>query len=306
MSARGIIYDIISGAWAALTADQRSCWHFFAQAHPITDEAGELVTLNGWELYYRQNVYIAVSNTYSLLSDPPANLDPPPSRNMQATLWSVKGLLGTGETIRRPILLLEVKEPLHADVFEILTQEYITNHGGPPTPACYEHTQPTQQPQPRHVLIIPPLFTGLLDLRTPSGYFATTGGRAKFSKIFGVTARRRPDLPAARLIAVSLINGSTSRSTVANAAGYARPSAPIIDPQPVVAINVPGGKYSIRGDLRNFFQPGTGVFAVGGAHPGGRNSVSAVTFTGGNTEITVTTPLVTGDDSTFLRRLRSA
>lgn len=217
MSSRGILYDVIAGAWAALTTEQRTCWHFFALKHPVIDEDGELETLNGWQFFYRQNVYIAVSDTYPLLQDPPPHMDPPPTRNLQATLWMIKHLDEDGDTQRRPRLLLEVKRPLDPDTFEIITQTYVTNLRGPPLPAKPQHTQAYTDPSPRHVTIIPADFTGVVDLTEPTGYFATTGGRPKFSEIHGTSAANHPELPAARLISVSLINGQTADATISNA-----------------------------------------------------------------------------------------
>jgi hypothetical protein len=305
MSIPTIIGDILSDAWNALTADQRSCWHFFAMKNPIIDEEGELTTLNGWQIYYRQNVYIAIGEDYALLEDPPANLDPPPTRTLQATLWSAKGLLASGATTRRSTLVLEVKQALSADAFEILTQGYTENHGGPPIPAHPSRTTSRQRPSPRHVTILEPLFTGIVDLQTPTGYFATTGGRAKFSTIKGITARRRPDLPAAKLRAVSLLNGQTAESTVLNAAGFARATNPILNPLPVIDIDHVGSSYKVAGLPQSFMTPGRDIFAVGGTHPGERLTIDHVTTDGTNTLIFTTTTLNGADNSTYIRPLRA-
>lgn len=205
--------DVLAPAWDALTDDQRSCWHFFAQTHPIVNAQGDLRTINGWQMYYRVNVYLAVAEYDPLISDPPQNLTPPSTRTVAATLWRNNYSDEFGATQRQPLLTLAFRKPTPSSILQIVQQGYTTNKAGTPIPLHPTKTRPASVPSPRHVTIIPPGFSGLLDLRTPTGYFASTGGRPKFSTISGTSAAKNSKRPAATLLVVSTVNGAVTRGT---------------------------------------------------------------------------------------------
>jgi len=66
-----LLTDRIQPAWQALTPQQRTCWHWWAQVNPVTNDSGELRTLYGNQAHYRTNANLAIPTTPTLIHDPP-------------------------------------------------------------------------------------------------------------------------------------------------------------------------------------------------------------------------------------------
>jgi hypothetical protein len=193
-----LLGDIIAPAWQTLTAEQRTCWHFWAAAHPQINENAELRTLYGAQAHYQKNSNIAVTETVPLLDDSPPNETPPAQVAILTIAWPLQALLSDLTIARHGLIYLDMDQPLPADTAVIVRQGYKK-----------EISRLTRPARTRHVTVILPLGTGPVSLIVPEGYFASTAGDNKFATIKGQTAQRRPDRPTGRVKIVNVTNGQT-------------------------------------------------------------------------------------------------
>jgi hypothetical protein len=203
-----LLGDIIQPAWNGLTPEQRTCWHFWASANPQLDELGRLVTLYGQQAHYARNADLATALTVPLIEEPPANETPPQPIAILTFAWPIQSLIGGTVTARQGIVYGELSDPVPTNHVVIVKQGYDRKKTGRGRP-----------PRIRHVTVLIPLDSGLVDFTIPTGYYATTSGDNKFSTIKGITARRRPDKPLATIRVVNATNGQTIRQVLANPFG---------------------------------------------------------------------------------------
>lgn len=206
-----LLGDVIQPAWQSLTPEQRTCWHFWAAAHPQVTEGGYRFTMFGQQAHYSRNADIAVSEEGTLLEDPPATTTPPRQVAIVTYSWPKQALITGTTTARNGYAFLDVTDELPADTTVIVRQGYDRKKTGKPRP-----------PRIRHVTIITPLYSGNVSLLIPAGYYASTAGATKYARIKGVTARRRPDLPLGTIRVVNVTNGETIRQVLANPNGGSR------------------------------------------------------------------------------------
>lgn len=252
MSRRGIIYDRLKTAWEALSAEQRTCWHFTAQQNPTLNAAGELRTQNGWQYFVDTNSALAVVDESYILTDPPTTTDIPEPINVIVGLWPIPSKLAAGGSTPKPKPWTQLGLPVPSTQTAIITQGYDTFENfhqilpltGRISCAYNDHTEwlragdpldyvttdklylqvpgtehKSSAPRVRHVTTMIPDQTGAVPLDEPTGYFATTAGLNKFATIKGLTARRRPDLPLGKLRTISLVNGRVNKTTIPNPTG---------------------------------------------------------------------------------------
>jgi hypothetical protein len=252
MSRRGIIYDRLKGAWAALTAEQRICWHFTAAQNPSLNASGELTTENGWQWFVDVNSPLAVIDEGYILDDPPTTDTDPEQIPITVALWPIPSKLAAGGSTQKPAPLVTISQAIPAQSAAIVTQSYDRFKGAhltrpetarislifsdhqewlttdnPPEYVTLEktfipdpiHESISRTPRVRHVTTMIPAQTGNVPLDVPQGYFATTNGVNRFATIKGRTAARRPDLPLGRLRVVNLTNGKVIRQTIPNPTG---------------------------------------------------------------------------------------
>jgi hypothetical protein len=206
-----LLGDLIQPAWNSLTPEQRTCWHFFAAANPKLTANGALHTLYGQQLHYKTNAWIAVADGPALLTDPPPTPTPPPPVEIQSAAWPLQSYTSGGATARNGFAYITVPFPTPAQLAVIIRQGYIRKLSG--------NSKPTRI---RHVTIILPLDSGDFNLTDPRGYFATTGGRRKFSVITGRNAKRRPDKPLGTAILINVDTGEKQTATINNPFGGSR------------------------------------------------------------------------------------
>ena len=206
-----LLGDIIQPAWEALTPEQRTCWHIWAQRNPQSDARGRLTTLYGQQAHYQKNAPIAVAETVPLLADPPTSSTKPKAPKITSSLWPLKSKPPTGPSSNRPIAYVDFVEPLDGDTLVVIRQSYTRKLNGKGRP-----------PRIRHVTIVPPLGGGEVILTESIGYFATTAGLNRFAKIRGVTAKRRPDKPLGSARVINLLNGQIIQVSIPNPYGGTR------------------------------------------------------------------------------------
>lgn len=223
-----LLGNIIQPAWQALTPEQRTCWHFWALAHPQITRLNELRTLYGQQAHYSRNKSIAVTLTAPLLTNPPPNDALPSMPTIYSRAWSNAARLAGNITARGGLAYLEVLQPPAANVWVIVTQGYDKKRKGTGRP-----------PRVRHVTTIAAGFTGTVALTDPEGYFASTNGRPKFSFITGRTAQRRRDKPLGKVRVINIDSGIETSATLANPFGGSNTetSRPIHDDGPQAAGN---------------------------------------------------------------------
>lgn len=217
-----IISDVFAPHWATLADQQKTCWHFFALTHPVTNKRGHLRVLTDFQMFYKVNVYLGVTDDAAILDDPPADFTPPSLEGFHAPApqnWRIKHRTAAGVTERHPKIKVHLNQPFPLGMYGIVQQTYTQNHGGPPITGHSTSPFAYAPPSPRHVTIIKPGDSGDVDLLTPTGYFASTGGRPKFSHIRGIAQTWRPADPSAKVILVSAANGAISRVTIPRARG---------------------------------------------------------------------------------------
>lgn len=219
-----LLSSILAPAWNALTAEQRTCWHFWALAHPQTSEQGVLRTNYGNQEHTARNANIAVADGPALITDPPTTQPDPPFVTVIVIAWPLQSKLQGAEIARRGVIALEFPNPLPANITAIVTQGYTQKHSGK-----------GRQPRIRHVTRKLPGTDGVLRLDIASGYFAETSGDTKYARIKGISARRRPDLPIAKLKIIDVETGKRARQAIANIYGGGptkinRPRATAVNP----------------------------------------------------------------------------
>lgn len=206
-----LLGDVIQPEWQSLTPEQRTCWHFWALANPQQDEQGRLTTLYGQQAHYARNADIATAVTVPLLTEPPPDTTPPAKVAIVTFAWPIQSQLTMTTTARNGYAWAETSKPLPADTLIIVKQGYDRKKTGKGRP-----------PRVRHITVLIPLDAGKIDLRAPTGYFASTAGENRYSRIKGVTAKRRPDLPLGTVRIVNVTNGETIREILKNPNGGAR------------------------------------------------------------------------------------
>ena len=201
------ISDLIAPFWATLTNDQRSDWHFFAVDNPIINTAGELVTVNGWQMFVHVNAWLAVGDSTLMLPDPPADLVSPDPFNLSAQVWPAKLKLPGGSTYRSGRIFLDVDPaiPSNRIVFVMRTSQLVSPWSLVPWPLS-------------HLSYIAPGFSGLHDLSIRNGYSLSTPGSTyeDRQKLIGPYAKSHPKVLAARLIIASTDNGMATPGAIAN------------------------------------------------------------------------------------------
>jgi hypothetical protein len=200
-----LLGDTVQPAWQNLTPEQRTCWHFWAAAHPQLDATGKLRTLYGQQAHYSRNAAISVTEDATLLTDPPPNDQLAGHIDIDPVVFLKQVRLPGNITARRGVAAVFLRRPLEGNEAIVITQTYDTkrrNRGRPP--------------RVRHVTVALPTDTGLIPLTQSDGYYATTGGTNRFSKIHGRTAARRTDLPLAKVRVINLDTGKIYRLAVKN------------------------------------------------------------------------------------------
>lgn len=219
-----LLGDIIQPAWQALTPEQRTCWHFFAAAHPTLDAAGVLRTLYGQQYHYKTNSWIAVAEGPPLIDEPIAPGAPPSDIPIETNAWPLQALRADNTTARQGLAYATIKNPTPNTVVIVVRQGYTNKKTGAPRP-----------PRIRHVTVVQPTDSGDFDLAIPDGYFASTGGRRKFSVITGKNAKRRPDKPLGSALLIDITTGAKLSVVLKNPygggrTGSNRPRATSVDP----------------------------------------------------------------------------
>lgn len=209
-----LLSDVITPAWDALTADQRTCWHFWALKHPQLDAAGELRTMYGKQAHYSRNAQIAVIDDPPLLTTPPPDAAPPVAPTVYSQAWPLQSKTISGETARRGVCYAILDGDLPDDTAIILRQGY-----------TYRKSGKGPRPRIRHCTVRSTLTTDAINLDDPSGYFASTDGDTKYAHIKGVNAQRRPDLPLGSIKVVDLNTGLYTEAAIPNPFGGTRTKA---------------------------------------------------------------------------------
>lgn len=206
-----LLSDVIQPAWQALTAEQRTCWHYWSLQNPQITEDGILFTPWGQQAHYRLNANIAVTESNPLLEEPPTTNDPPPTLQINSYAWPLQSKLADDTIARSGFVVLDRAAPLDDKTAAIVTQGYTRKKNGKGRP-----------PRLRHVTVMQPLSSGTISLDDPVGYYATTAGNNRYATIKGRRARRRPDLPLAKIKVINLETGRITRGTINNPFGGSR------------------------------------------------------------------------------------
>jgi hypothetical protein len=252
MSHKGIIFDRLKPVWDTLTSEQKICWHFTAAQRPSLNAAGELRTENGWQYFVDVNSPLAVVDPDYILTDPPANTEPPPPITVTAGLWPIPSKPASGPSTRKPTPFVNPYTQGIIPTIAVVTQTYDTfldAHNIRPATGRITtivgeiqtflrtnipnelitfgknftadpiHEAISSRPRVRHVTTIEAPATAPVPLNVPQGYYATTAGINRFATIRGVTARRRPDLPLGKLRVINTTNGVLRTQTIPNPTG---------------------------------------------------------------------------------------
>jgi hypothetical protein len=191
--------------WNSLTNSQRSDWHFFANDTPITNDLGEFVIVNGWQMFNHVNSWLAVTDDSLMLSDPPADLKPPAPINLNSTVWPIKSKLADASTWRSGRVFLSVDPALPSNRLIALIQ------------ATTFVSEFSLHPFPRSKsTFIPPSFSGLFDLTTTAGFQSSNFQGLQKKRIIGPWASHHPRSLVAKAITVSTENGMRSDGAVTN------------------------------------------------------------------------------------------
>jgi len=203
-----LLTDVINPAWAALTAEQRTCWHFWALAHPRANLAAKLQALYGKQAHYSYNADAARAELTLPLTSPPTATTPPVQVIIRANGLSMKTKLPDGTVHRYGIAWINLPHKVPGDSLIIIKQSYTRKRAPQKRPA-----------RTRHVRVVTVDEEGNILLTSPNGYYASTAGNNRFATIKGRTARRRPDLPFARYKIVRLSTGTYEIRTIPNPFG---------------------------------------------------------------------------------------
>lgn len=206
-----LLGDVIQPAWQALTPEQRTCWHYWSLQHPQLNADGKTFAPWGQQSHYARNAQIAVTETNPLLEDPPTTDDAPTLPTIKTNAWPLQARLADDTTARQGFVILDNTTPLPSNAAAIITQGYTEKKTGKGRP-----------PRIRHVTIMQPLSSGTVSLDDPLGYYATTAGDNRYSRVKGLRARRRPDLPLAKIKVINLDNGKITRGVITNPFGGSR------------------------------------------------------------------------------------
>jgi len=191
--------------WQGLTDAQHSDWFFFAAANPITNDQGELVTVNGWQMFVHVNSWLSIAQAGLMLSDPPADLARPDPFNLRSTVWPIKSKEAVGTTNRNGRIFLDVNPAIPADrvVFVIPAQTFVSEFSVHPWPVA-------------HNSYIAPGFSGLHDLTVRNGLSGAGAAGLTHLRIRGPWAKGHPRQRAAKLIITSTVNGMRTEGSVVN------------------------------------------------------------------------------------------
>jgi hypothetical protein len=254
MSHRGLLHDVVAAAWAALTPEERICWHFTAADNPITLPDGSIYTLNGWQFFVDTQSALAVVDPTHTTTDPQPNGPSADTKQLDPVLWPLPSKLAGGSSTKRPPVntVWKAGTPQNTDV--IITQgynkfvgfvaaypltqrisavfadsqtwlttgttgEYLTT--GVDTAQREDAAKKNKKPAVRHVSTWQTGDGNEISLDVPTGYYATTAGENRFARIKGLTARRRPDLPLGRVKFIDRTSGKQTSATIPNPSGGA-------------------------------------------------------------------------------------
>lgn len=202
------LQDRVAPFWQALTDPQHSAWHFFALANPITNDQGELVTVNGWQMFVHVNSWLAIADTIYMISDPPADLTRPLPFNLRATTWSIKCKQADATTFRNGRIFINVSPAIPTDrlVMVIPAQTFISRLSLHPWAVA-------------HSSYIAPGFSGLHDLTIRNGLSGAGASGLLHLRIVGPWAKGHPRQRAAKLLIISTMNGMRTEGTLLNSKG---------------------------------------------------------------------------------------
>jgi hypothetical protein len=191
--------------WNSLTDGQRSSWHFFANDNPIRNNAGELIAVNGWQMFNHVNAWLAVTDNTLMLPDPPTNLTEPEPINLTASVWPIKQKQANGLTARQGRVYLKVLPSLPPVRLVAVVQatEFISEFSLHPWPRS-------------KTSFIPPGFSGLFDLTSTSGFQSSNFAGLLKKRIVGPWASKHPLDRVAKLIVVSTVNGMSTEGSIVN------------------------------------------------------------------------------------------
>jgi hypothetical protein len=199
------IKQLTAPFWNSLTDGQRSSWHFFANDNPITNDLGEFVIVNGWQMFNHVNSWLAVTDDALMLSDPPAELKPPEPLNFHSTVWPIKSQLADSSTRRsgRVFLLVDPPIPSNRLIAIIQASTFISRFSLKPWPRSKS-------------TFIPPGFSGLFDLSTTSGFQSSNFQGLQKKRIVGPWSSHHPGSLVAKAITVNTDNGMRSEGAITN------------------------------------------------------------------------------------------
>lgn len=200
-----LIGDHLAAKWNSLTDEQRSCWLFWAMANPITSAKGHKLAMYGYEAYVQRNSLLAAMDPELALTDPPANATPPPPAQIRAVNWQKKSKVQNAFRAYNGQAYLQLVQPLPAGCNLMVKQTFQSISKSSGRPARSRHVTYAKQGEPP-----------LINIVVPRGYYASTAGANKYASIKGRTARRKKQLPFARVIIIDLATGNTREQTVGN------------------------------------------------------------------------------------------
>jgi hypothetical protein len=191
--------------WNSLSDSQRSNWHFFALDNPITNDLGEFVIVNGWQMFNHTNAWLAVTDDALMLSDPPTDLKPPEPLNFNSTVWPIKSKLADTSTWRSGRVFLLVDPPIPSNRLIVLIQ------------ATTFVSRFSRKPWPRSKsTFIPPGFSGLFNLTATTGFQSSNFQGLRKKRIVGPWASHHPGSLVAKAVTVSTDNGMRSEGAITN------------------------------------------------------------------------------------------
>lgn len=196
MSAQGILKDLIADHWNNLTPEQQLCWRFYAATHPRPDRQGRLTTQTGYQCFYAANCITATHATPAWTDEPPHTEPEQPVLDITGAAWARSVRLWNGTTGLSGFAWLEINTPLAAGTYAAVTQAYYN-----------QRRDPKKLSRIRHTNVLGPGDTGVVNLQTPSGYYAETAGANKFARIKGLGARRDRRRPLATL-KIAVLDGA--------------------------------------------------------------------------------------------------
>lgn len=199
----GFMRERMVPTWRALTGGQRSDWWFFAMDHPVTDLAGNIRTLNGWQMFVYCNGTLAVANHPYLVRLAPTNLEIPEAHPLTASICPIKCKRADGSTWRRGKVTVNVDPPLPDNRLILI----------------YENYQNLKYPTVRtfnsyRAHMIPPGFSGPDDPQDFNVFPTAVGAYVRTRGLMGSKKKTKPYLQLARYRTVNTDNGMFAESVL--------------------------------------------------------------------------------------------